>query len=446
MIEELLKQIEGKCLEFKENTSSMKQVLKTVVAFANTSGGMIIFGIKDKTKEIVGLKNPLLDEEKITNTIFDSISPLIIPNIDICSFRKKEILIVRVPHLPGPYFIKSDGLKTGAYVRFGSTNRMVDSETLRNLQLLAASKSFDELPLTKGSLDEELIRNSFVDAGKKVSKRHFEGMGIITAHFGEKVPSIGGGLVFGKKPIALFPDAIVRCASFEGNTKANLLAILDLDLPLILVIDKVIEFIEQNTKKKISIGKTRRIETPEYPQEIIRELVINAILHADYSSKGSHIQVAIFHDRIEFTNPGGLPYGQTMEKALSGFSRLRNRVIGRVFRELSLIEQWGSGLQRVQVVSEKMGLKAPLFEEQGNHFRVTVYSKKEAKMSLSPEEQKITNYLQKHKTIKTKEAAKLLKVVERSAGVKLAEMARSGMLVRVATSLKDPYAYYVLNS
>lgn len=446
MIEELLKQIEGKCLEFKENTNSMKQVLKTVVAFANTSGGMIIFGIKDKTKEIVGLKDPLLDEEKITNTVFDSVSPLIIPNIVISSFRKKEILIVKVPHLPGPYFIKSEGLEKSAYVRFGSTNRTADGETLRNLQLLAASKTFDELPLTKGSLDEELLRDVFSSVGKKVGKRHFEDLGIMTAHCGDKVPSVGGGLVFGKKPIAFFPDAIVRCASFEGETKANILAILDLDFPLILVIDKVIEFIEQNTRKKISIGKIRRVETPEYPHEVIRELVINAILHADYSSRGSHIQVAIFSDRIEFTNPGGLPFGQTMEKALSGYSRLRNRVIGRVFRELSLIEQWGSGLQRVQATCEKMGLKAPFFEEEGNHFRATVYSRKEAKVRLSPDEQKVTAYLQKHKTIKTKEAAKLLKVVERSAGVKLAEMAKNGILVRVATSLKDPFAYYILNS
>ena len=86
---------------------------------------------------------------------------------------------------------------------------------------------------------------------------------------------------------------------------------------------------------------------------------------------GCHIQIAIFDDRIEFTNPDGLPFGQTLHKALAGFSRLRNRVLGRVFRKLNLIEQWGSGLQRILSVCERQGLKTPQIEELDNQFRLT---------------------------------------------------------------------------
>ncbi|MDX8431257.1 MAG: ATP-binding protein [Candidatus Algichlamydia australiensis] len=445
MIEEFLKKIEGKCLEFKENTSSMKQVLKTIVAFANTSGGIIIFGIKDKTKEVVGLKNPLLDEEKITNTVFDSIAPLIIPNISICTFRKREVLLVKVPHLPGPYYLKSEGIEHGSYVRFGSTNRKSDAETLRNLKLLAESKYFDELPLTSGELDQELIKKTFSDCGKKINQHHFEDLGIYTTHFGEKVSSIGGGLIFGKRPLPLFPDSMIRCACFQGKTKEKILDTLDIKIPLILSIDEITRFIKRNSYKKILITANRGVEVLEYPEEVIRELVINAIVHSDYSTKGSHIQIAIFSDRLEITSPGGLPFGQTMEKALSGYSRLRNRVIGRVFRELSLIEQWGSGLQRVCEVCRKMGYKTPLFEEKSNHFRATIFSEKEAKIELSSEESIIVDYLLKNRKVKTKEAAKLWKVVERTASSKLTSMVNRGILVRVATSKKDPLAYYALN-
>jgi ATP-dependent DNA helicase RecG len=83
-----------------------------------------------------------------------------------------------------------------------------------------------------------------------------------------------------------------------------------------------------------------------------------------------------FLTRIEFTNPGGLPFGQTIQKALMGFSKLRNRVIGRVFKELKLIEQWRSGLQRIIAVCEKEGLNIPLIEEHNNQFRLTLYGKR----------------------------------------------------------------------
>jgi predicted HTH transcriptional regulator len=85
--------------------------------------------------------------------------------------------------------------------------------------------------------------------------------------------------------------------------------------------------------------------------------VINSILHADYSTRRSPIQVAIFDDRLEITNPGPLPFGLSLETALSGVSQLRNKVLGRVFRELQLIEQWGSGLSRISDICQKKQIK-----------------------------------------------------------------------------------------
>ncbi|NGX59649.1 MAG: hypothetical protein KR126chlam3_00804 [Chlamydiae bacterium] len=214
--------------------------------------------------------------------------------------------------------------------------------------------------------------------------------------------------------------------------------------PLPSTIEEIIAFIEKNTRKEAFIGKIRRLDLPQYPPEAVRELVVNALVHADYSLRGTHIQIALFSNRIEITNPGGLPFGQTMEKALSGYSRLRNHVIGRVFRELQYIEQWGSGLQRIQGICKKIGLKSPVFQEQDNHFRATLYSLKETKTLHSKYEQQLINYLSKRGTIQTKRAAKLWKLSDRAARMRLSKMAQIGMIIRISTAEKDPLAVYVL--
>src|SRR3984957_16936222 len=101
MLEELLSKNEGKTLEFKENTQSLQKIIQTIIAFANTAGGVLLLGIKNETKEIIGLANVLKEEEKIANAIADSVAPLLIPNLQFCSWRGRDLLIVTVPYSPG---------------------------------------------------------------------------------------------------------------------------------------------------------------------------------------------------------------------------------------------------------------------------------------------------------------------------------------------------------
>ncbi len=124
MIDQLLAENEGKTIEFKETARSLSGIMKTVVAFANSAGGIIVIGVKDKTKELVGLPQILSEEERLANAITDSILPLLTPDIEIQSSRGKELLIIRVSHGTGPYYLKSEGSERGVYVRFGSTNRV----------------------------------------------------------------------------------------------------------------------------------------------------------------------------------------------------------------------------------------------------------------------------------------------------------------------------------
>ncbi len=443
MIEQLLAENEGKTIEFKETARSLNGILKTVVAFANSAGGTIVVGVKDKTKELVGIPEILSEEERMANAITDSILPLLTPDIEIQSIRGKELLIIRVSHGVGPYYLKAEGPERGVYVRFGSTNRSVDVEMLDSLRLLAKKVSYDELPHPQGYLDTEVMKNVFEWVRKRPTPQVLENLGIETSRSGKKYPSNGGVLLFGTNRLLLFPDSLIRCALFAGANREKILDQIDIDTPLPLAADRIIAFIERNISKESHIGRMQRKDVSQYPSVAIREAVMNTLLHTDYAMTGCHIQIAIFNDRIEFTNPGGLPFGQTIEKALAGSSRIRNRVIARVFRELHLIEQWGSGLRRIMESCKEQGLKSPLIEELNNQFRLTLYLEQVKKMVVSPWGENLLEYLKKENAISAKSAMKLWKVSARTTRIRLKQLQEKGVIVRIGTSENDPSASYI---
>lgn len=443
MIEQLLAANEGKTLEFKETARSLDGIVKTVIAFANSAGGVIVIGVKDKTKELVGVPQILFEEERLTSAITDSIFPFLTPDIEICSLRSKELLILRISHGMGPYYLKSEGPELGVYVRFGSTNRRVDAEMLDALRLLAKKISYDELPHPKGKLNEDALIDIFHWVGKKPTAHVLENLGVETSSSGKKYLSNGGVLLFGSNRIQLFPDSLIRCARFAGVNREKILDQMDIDAPLPQAADLIISFIERNIAKEGRIGRLQRQDILQYPPITIREATMNALLHTDYAMTGCHIQIAIFDDRIEFTNPGGLPFGQTIEKALEGSSRIRNRVIARVFRELRLIEQWGSGLRRIVEACQTHEIKPPLIEELNNQFRITLYSKQK-KAAITPLwTKKIIDYLKKENSINAKTAMKLWKVSSRTARNRLKQLQEQKLIARIGTSENDPNAAYV---
>ena len=444
MIEQLLAENEGKTIEFKETARSLGGIMKTVVAFANSAGGTIVIGVKDKTKELVGLPQILSEEERLANAITDSILPLLTPDIEIQSIRGKEVLVIRVSHSIGPYYLKSEGPERGVYVRFGSTNRSVDAEMLDSLRLLAKRVSYDELPHPKGKLDTEIMKDVFEWVGKRgQTTQVLENLGVETSSSGRKYPSNGGVLLFGSNRMQLFPDSLIRCARFSGSNRAKIVDQADIDVPLPQAADLIIAFIERNISKEGRIGRMQRKDIPQYPSVAIREAVMNALLHADYAMTGCHIQIAIFDDHIEFTNPGGLPFGQTIEKALGGSSRIRNRVIARVFRELHLIEQWGSGFRRIVDACRSQGLKPPLMEELNNQFRLVLYSEQVKEMIMLPWAHKLLEHLKRENSISAKMAMKLWEVSSRTARNRLKQLQEQGIVVRIGTAESDPSASYI---
>ena len=370
------------------------------------------------------------------------------PDIEIQTYRNKEIILIHVYHGVGPYHLKSMGIDRGTYIRFGSTSRLADAETIYNLRLLAQNTTFDALPClqeTLDSLDWPVAHKIFQDVGRPLTEQRSQLLGIVCSNGGKLYPTIGGILLFGIKRELLFPDAIVRCARFAGNERINFLDQVDIHDYLPLALDAAIDFVNKHTSVRSVIEEVRRVDIPQYPKVAIREAIANALVHSDYAMKGVTITIAMFDDRIEINNPGSLPFGITLEQVLNGSSRLRNPVIAGVFRELKLIERWGTGIRRIQDACREQGLQMPHFQELNNQFKVTLYSRRASIPVVRPWQQQLLDYLELYNQVSTKEAAQIWAINPRTAREKLRQMVDQGLIRKIGTSPKDPYAVYVLN-
>jgi predicted HTH transcriptional regulator len=369
-----------------------------------------------------------------------------IPDIQVVSYRNKELIILQIHHMAGPFYLESLGIEKGTYVRLGSTNRVADKETILSLQMLTRNTTFDELPCLGSSLediDSVLIRHTFDPIFGNVTKKQYASLGIVINQNKQQCPSNAGILLFSHNRGAYFSDATIDCVCFASSTRENIIDRKEIQSPLIQAHIEIISFINRNTRLAANIGAIERKDEPQYPPVAIREAVINAIVHADYAMKGARVQIAIFSDRIEITNPGGLPYGQTIDQALSGISRMRNRVIGRLFRELKLIERLGTGIKRIIGCYHAENMQ-PVFEEFDTHFRVTLYSDLLLGPIYSDHEILLIDELQEAGKLSVSEIAKLWNVTTRTARSRLKQMLENQLVQRIASSAKDPYAVYKL--
>jgi predicted HTH transcriptional regulator len=367
---------EGKTLEFKRDISSPKNIIKTLVAFANTAGGRLLIGVEDGTKEIVGVSDPLDEEERLCSLIADNIAPRLVPDVELMTVEGKTLLGVEVyPSGSRPHWVKSEGHFDGVYVRLGSTNRKADRELIAELQRSASGISFDEMPMPDLSFE-----NLDIDAAKKRFKgvRELNEEELITLKFlsreqGRLVPTIGAMLLFGKERDFHFPDAWIQCGRFKGKDKAYIFDHTEIHEDLPGSVESVMLFLKKHAFRGADFSEIRRKDVWSIPLTILREALVNAIVHADYSQRGAPIRVSFFDDRIEIENPGILLPGMTIEDVKQGVSRIRNRVIARVFRELDLIEQWGSGFRRILKDAEELRLPQPEILEIGMRVRFIVY-------------------------------------------------------------------------
>jgi len=218
---------EGRSLEFKRDASSLKSILKTLIAFANTAGGTLIIGRED-SGNVCGVSNVQAEEERIANAISDSITPALFPDIETPIVDDVALILINVARWPGPFYLIAEGPDRGVYVRLGSTNRRADEATRTELKRESQQLAFDQHPCTGaelGDLDIELARRLFLARGREIDEAKLESLGVLIRYGKELVPSNGGMILFGRNKARQrrFPDAQVRCARFKGTGKADFL-------------------------------------------------------------------------------------------------------------------------------------------------------------------------------------------------------------------------------
>ncbi|WP_151086844.1 RNA-binding domain-containing protein [Hymenobacter baengnokdamensis] len=377
-IADFLRRNESRTLEFKQDLSSPDRVLRAIVAFANTTGGTLVVGISDD-RQPLGLVDAAMEEERLANLIANGIEPAISPDFQVVPEAGQNFLVVRVPRFPGVFYVKREGATEGVYVRHGSTNRRASPDQLTELHRQAQVGTFDSQICAGASLadfDQSSARQLFAAAGLALTPAKMETLGLLTRSDDTWLPTNGAIILFGT-PAArarCFPDSRVQAARFAGPTKAEFLDQLEPDnqgVSILAALEEVPRFVRRNTRtaSRITGATLRRQDVPEYSAVALREVLVNALAHADYSRHGMTIKVAIFSNRIEVENPGGWPLGLSEEDFRNGVSRARNPVIAGVLHKLTIMENWGSGFERIETDAQKLGYLLPTWEDKGSVLR-----------------------------------------------------------------------------
>ena len=444
---ELLARHEGKNLEFKRDLSSPDGVLRSLIAFANTSGGILLVGVEDGTRRVLGLKDVLLEEERLTNLINDQIAPRLVPEIEVLPWRRTNILAVQVyPSSSRPHYLKKSGFPEGVFVRVGSTNRRADPSLIGEMQRFARQESFDEQPiadLSSEAIDFQAASELFAPH-RKLQRADLRALRLLTKHQGKDVPTVGGLLLFGRDSDRkeFFPDAWIQAGRFSGTDRRHILDSVEIRSLPAQAVEDAIAFITKYLAREVVIEAARRSEKWTLPAVALREAIINAVVHADYSQRGAPIRLALFDDRLEVESPGALPFGLTVEDLWQGISRLRNRVIGRVFQEIGLVEQWGSGVQRMASACHEAWLPPPVLEEIGTRFRVTLSVLPKQQPELDERDEKIIGLLSGGEGRSTQQIAEYLELSTRATRTRLRSLIDRGLIVEVGSGPKDPRRLY----
>ena len=378
----LFQQRESETLDFKEALPTSSDLAVLITAFYNTRGGTVVIGVDDQ-RQPVGVASPQGVETGITNIIRDRLDLDLMPTIEIMPHQGKEFVVVTCPrgHYP-PYFVRGE---PRPYVRIGSSNRVATHAEIRHLYLVSGEVSFETLPCRQATVTD--LSSPLIARYRERRSRHTAGaldlsdeellrnLGCIVEEEGQLLSTNAGVLLFCEEPYRFLRQNEITCAQFKGMDMLRTIDRKDLRGPLPELVVAAEQFLYRHIRIGHEVIGFEGIDYWEYPREAMREALINAVIHRDYSITGGRLRVFLFDDRIEFYSPGDLLPGVTVEKMrrLESQSKLRNPVIVEVFRDLGgFIEKMGTGIQRMTRAMEEYGVPRPRFEELGGEFRVTL--------------------------------------------------------------------------
>lgn len=393
--------VEGINIEHKREY--VEDIKKTVIAFANTSGGKITIGIEDDGR-VIGVQDDDHTMLKITNTIRDSIRP------DVTLFTScykekmdgKVVIVISVQKGTAcPYYLVGKGIRPeGVYIRQGSSTVPATETAIFKMIKETSGDNYEEIRSLNQELSFDSLKNEFNE-----SKIEIDITKMKTLHL------IGEDDLYTNLALLLSEQCIhtIKLAVFEGTTKEIFKDRYEFEGSLFKQLKECFSFIDRYNSTKSEFEGLRRIDKRNYPMTAIRETLLNCIVHRDYSYSGSTL-ISIFDDRIEFVTIGGLIKGISKDDMLLGVSMLRNKNLAHVFYRLKLIEAFGTGIPKI-MESYNPYLQEPKIDITDHAFRITLYStnfvseviKESVGLYLTEGEQKVVNLFQEAENIKRKD-------------------------------------------
>lgn len=375
----LIRSGEGPQVEFKEKVPAPNELACEIVAFANTEGGTIIFGVNDEG-ETTGLEFKGDLEEYLTNICRTNCLPGIIPSYFLERIEEKEIAVFYVPKgTDRPYRTNRDYY----YIRVGTSRRRATKEELLRLFQRAGLAQYDLFPVPRTTIEDidlklvdryfEAIYHQKLEEAEITRIELLKNLEVLTNYEGREVCSVAGLLLFGRNPQKYLPQTNISLVRYKGEEINN--NIIDRDEiggTLINQIEEAVKFIKRNTRLSSQIRGLKRIDIPEYPEEAFREIITNAIAHRDYSIYGSNIRIFVFDHHIEFYSPGRLPNTITIEN-IEYRRFLRNQTIANFLFLHGYMDRLGMGIAYVKRLMKKYCHTEPEFTLYGEEFCVKLF-------------------------------------------------------------------------
>ncbi len=440
--------------------------MKTVVAYANGRGGKIIFGVDDKTLEVVGMDTDSIFQtiDAITNAISDSCEPTILPDITLQTVEDKTVIVVEIfPGKMRPYYIKSKGMVSGTYVRSAGTTRPVADYMLKELILEGQNRYYDceiceDLTITPEDIERlcakmkaTAIRNTLTEGEKlkvkDVTQNVLISWGVLAEKDGAVVPSNAYALLTGQ---ARF-QPVIQCAVFKGKDRAYFVDRREFEGSIQDQMEAAFQYVLEKINRGMRIQGMYRQDRYELPVDSVREMIANSVAHRSYLEPGN-IQVALFDDRLEVTSPGMLLNGVSIKKMKEGYSKPRNRAIASAFAYMKIIEKWGSGIPRILRECNEYGLPEPAFIDFDGDFRVNMYrqlpekdwshtddTKRDTNDTISENDTKVLNLIRENPSITQAELKEKLQVSIVTVKRLMADLQKRGLIERQGSSRKGKW-------
>lgn len=422
---------ENQNIEFKQEY--VPDIRKEVMSFANAEGGTVYVGIR-KDGTVLGVEDPDGVMLQIVNSLKDALAPDIMPFVRVNSVEIEGKQVVEINVTTGtnrPYYLREKGLKpSGVYVRKGSSTQPMTEEGIREMILQNSGRSFE---LCR-SMNQEL---TFHTLQAEMQKRLIE---LGTSQM-RTLKLIGEDGLYTNLALLLSDqcETTTKVALFQGTDKEVFRDRKEFTGSILKQLEEVYQFINLLNKTKATFSGLDRTDMRDYPEEAVRESLLNSIVHRDYSFSGSNL-VNIYENRMEFVSLGGLVSGLELKSIFLGVSQSRNPNLAAVFYRMRLIESYGTGIGKIERAYKTYQFQ-PEFETAKGVFRVTLPNRNEKQereerakdhvdtmVSLNEQKSLIVQYAKENGSVTRKEVEDLIGAGTTKAFRLLKELCEAGKL------------------